>query len=328
MKSVETYGRASLRCLLGTLFLVAAVLKLLTIESFELYIYSFKIFGFGLTAVLSRMLIAAEILMGLGLILKIRYKEVWRLTMLALTGFTIFIVYVLIFRNDSNCHCFGDLIRLNPAESLVKNVVSMILLLLVRNENDHIYKPQIKKWLFGLSISTAVILPFVLIPTDSIYNMIFSKDNTINALEFENLKNDRKDLQLLRLETENDSTVLTRDTLAVLDLSDDRYIVSFISAGCEFCRLGASKLSIIFENNNIDKQYLKFFVWGYDADIVEFMQTTNTFDCEYWFIHPKKSINITYGKFPTYIWLNNGNIISSGDLRDLSEDKILKFIAD
>ena len=322
MKSVETYGRTSLRCFLGALFLVAAVLKLFSIDSFEIYIYSFHVFGFGLTTVLSRILIAAEVLIGLGLILKIHYKEVWNLTMLTLAGFTLFLIYVLIFRNDDNCHCFGDIIRLNPTESLVKNVVFIVLLLLVRNENDHIYKPRLKKWLVGLSIVIAVILPFVIVPMDSVYNMIYSKDDNINTLEFENLKNDAKTLNLLHFEIEGDSTVVRHDTLAIFDLTDDRYIVSFVTAGCDFCKLGASKLSIIAEHNGIDKRHLKFLIWGYDADIERFMEETNTSGCEYWFIHPKKSIDITYGQFPTFVWLDEGKIITSGDLRTLSESKI------
>lgn len=307
-------------------FIVAAVLKLFGIDSFELYIYSFKIFGFGLTAVLSRMLIAAEILMGLGLMLKIRYKEVWSLTMLAFVGFTLFLVYVIIFRNDDNCHCFGDLVRLNPSESIIKNVVSMFLLLFVRREDDYSFKPCLKKWLIGISVAIAIILPFIVFPMDTVYNMIASKNNNINTIEFENSLRDPKTVNLLHFEMVNDSMYVSHDTVARLNLSDGRYIVSFVTAGCDFCKFGASKLSMIAEHNGIDKVHLKFLVWGYDADIVRFREETNTADSDYWFIHPKKSIDITYGRFPTYIWLNNGKIVTSGDLRNLNENGIVNFI--
>ena len=309
-------------------FIVAAVLKLFGIDSFELYIYSFNIFGYGITTVLSRLLIAAEILMGLGLMLKIRYKEIWNLTMLAFVGFTLFLVYVIIFRNDDNCHCFGDLVRLNPSESIIKNVVSMLLLLFVRKEEDYGFKPRLKKWLVGISVTIALILPFIVFPMDTVYNMIASKNNNINTIEFENSLRDPKTVNLLHFEMVNDSMYVSHDTMATLDLSYDRYIVSFISAGCGFCKLGANKLSMIFEHNNINQQHLIFLVWGYDADIVAFRNETNTSESDYWFINPMKSIDITYGKFPTYVWTDRGNIVSSGDLRDLSEEKILQFLTD
>ncbi len=325
-EQILNISKTIIRLFVGVVFVGAAISKLLTIDHFEIYIYSFHIFGYGLTTVLSRMLIAAEILMGLGMIFKIYYKEIWSLTMLALIGFTLFLIYVIIFRNDDNCHCFGDLIRLDPKESIVKNVVSMLLLLLIRKENSHDYRPRLKKWLVGISIAVAIILPFVVFPMDTLYNMIASKDNNINTVEWESLQNDQKYLQLLRFEVVNDSTYVQHDSLAVLDLSDDTYIVNFISAGCDFCRLGANKLSMIIDHNNIDKRHLKFLVWGYDADIVKFMDDTNTRGYEFWFLNPIKSLNITYGKFPTYVWFDHGNIISSGDLRDLDEGKIVKFL--
>ena len=326
--SVLAISKLLVRLLVGLVFLVAAVLKLFGIDSFELYIYSFNIFGYGITTVLSRLLIAAEILMGLGLMLKIRYKEVWNLTMLAFIGFTLFLVYVIIFRNDDNCHCFGDLVRLNPSESIIKNVVSMFLLLFVRREDDYSFKPCLKKWLIGISVAIAIILPFIVFPMDTVYNMIASKDNNINTIEFENSLRDPKTVNLLHFEMLNDSMLVRHDTLATIDLSEDRYIINFIAAGCEFCKLGAKKLSMIIEHNNIDKRHLKFLVWGYDADIVEFMGETNTTGYEFWFVNPMKSIDITYGRFPTYVWLDDGKIVTSGDLRDLSEEKILKFLTD
>lgn len=319
-------SKTAIRLFLGAIFVVAAVLKLLTIDKFELYIYSFNILGYGLTTVLSRMLIAAEIIMGLGLIMKIFYKEIWNLTMLAFIGFTLFLVYVVIFRNDDNCHCFGDLVRLNPVESIVKNIVSMALLLFIRKENSHDYNPRLKKWLIGLSVAVAFILPFVVFPMDTIYNMIVSKDNNINIIEFEKNLSDTKELNLLRFDIENDSTVVSHDTLAVFDLSNDRYIINFIAAGCNFCKLGASKLSMIIGHNEIDKRHLKFIIWGYDADVVEFIKETNTDGCEFWSINPIKSLDITYGKFPTYVWTEKGDIIGSGDLRDLDEGEIVRFL--
>lgn len=324
-KTVST-ARMTSRMLLGMMMIAAAVLKLMSIDLFEIYIYSFNIFSYAFSAVIARMVIAAEILLGSGLTLKIFYRQTWRLTMLMMTGFTLFLGYAIIFRSDDNCHCFGDLISLNPSESIYKNIISIFILLFVRRESDHAYKPVTRRWLTGISIAAAVITPFAAFPTDSLYNRLFSKSDEIDTVEFENVLDDRKSLKLLRFESHGDSTAVVRDTIAAPDLSDGRHIVSFISAGCGFCKTGAKKLAAMVEKNGIDPSLIKVFAWGYDADIVEFMRETNTAGHGYWFIDPLKSLDITHGRFPVYVWVDGGEIVGSGDMRDLDEDRIRDFL--
>lgn len=319
-------SKIAARLLLGLMLVTAAVLKLLSIDNFEIYIYSFNIFSFTLTTVFSRLLIAAEILLGLGLIFKVRYKEVWWLTMLMMAGFTLFLIYVMLFRNDDNCNCFGDLIKLNPSESIYKNVVSILLLLLIRKEKDAVYKLKFRKWLTVISIAVAVILPFVVFPMDSVYNKIVSKDNNINTVAFENSLHDSINIIKLDIIQENDTMIIRRDSLARFDISDDRYIISYVSAGCRFCKMGSEKLMMILERNEISEEHLKFLIWGYDADIIDFAKETNTMDCEYWFIPPLMSLDITFGKFPVFVWTDSGAIANSGDSRDLAEKEIREYL--
>lgn len=319
-------SKTAARLLLGLMFITAAVLKLLSIDNFEIYIYSFGIFSFTLTTVLSRLVIAAEILLGLGLILRINYKQVWSLSMLMMVFFTFFLVYVMIFRNDDNCNCFGDLIKLNPSESIYKNIVSILLLLAIRKEKNAVYKPKFRKWLAGISIAVAVILPFVVFPMDSVYNKIVSKDNNINTMAFENSLQDSVNITKLNFIPENDTLIIQRDSLARLDISGDKYIISYVSAGCRFCKIGSEKLMMIFNRNNISERHLKFLIWGYDEDIIEFMKGTGTEDCEFWFISPYMSLDITFGRFPVYVFTDNGTISNTCDFRELTENEIRWFL--
>lgn len=319
-------SKIAARLLLGLMLVVAAVLKLLSIDNFEIYIFSFNIFSFTLTTVLSRLLIAAEILLGLGLIFKVHYRQVWWLTMLMMAGFTLFLIYVMLFRNDDNCNCFGDLIKLNPSESIYKNIVSILLLLLIRKEKDAVYRLKFRKWLIGISIAVAVILPFVVFPMDSLYNKIVSKDDNINTVAFESSMNDSVNIIKLDFIHENDTVIVRRDSLARFDISDGRYIISYVSAGCRFCKMGAEKLTMIFNRNNISERHLKFLIWGYDADIIDFVKETNTEDFEYWFIPPLMSLDVTFGKFPVFVWTDSGAIANSGDSRDLAENEIREFL--
>ena len=318
--------RTILRLLVGIMFISAAILKLLSIDLFEIYIYSFNLFSFELTTIISRLIIAAEILLGLGLVFKIYYKQAWWLSVFMIVGFSLFLIYVIIYRTDDNCHCFGELIQLNPSESIYKNIFSIIILFFIRKENNYEYGKKLRKWLVTSSIAISVILSFVVIPMDTIYNKIVSKEKNINTLDFEHSLKPPQNINLLNFETINDSLVVKHDTLTLLDLSIDQYIIGFIAAGCKYCKLGTNKLSMIFEHNNIDKKHLKLFVWGYDSSIANFVNETQTSEYEYWFIDPGVSIDITYGRFPTYVWVENGKIVDSGNLRDLEENKIVSFL--
>lgn len=319
-------SKTAARLFLGLMFITAAVLKLLSIDYFEIYIYSFNVFGFTLTTVLSRLVIAAEILLGLGLILKINYKQVWALSMLMMVFFTFFLSYVIIFRNDENCHCFGELLKLNPSESIYKNIVSIILLLAIRKEKEYEYRKKLRKWLIGTSIAMSVVLPFIVFPMDTIYNKIVSNDNNINTIAFEKSIKDSLNVVKLDIVSENDTIFIRRDSLARFDISDGKYIISYVSAGCRFCKMGAEKLTMMFKHNKISEKHLKFLIWGYDADIIDFAKETNTMDCEYWFISPYMSLDITFGRFPVYIWTDEGEIAKTCDLRDLTENEIRGFI--
>ena len=115
---------------IGSVFVIAAILKLISIDEFEIYIYSFNLLSFFLTTFVSRIIIAGEFVLGLFLILGINYKFTWRTTFITLILFTLFLIYVAIFRQDSNCHCFGELIQLNPLESIIKNLILIVFLII------------------------------------------------------------------------------------------------------------------------------------------------------------------------------------------------------
>ena len=62
---------SAIRIGIGGMFVIAAILKLISVDEFEIYIYSFDIFGFVATSLLSRLLIAGELILGVFLIFKI-----------------------------------------------------------------------------------------------------------------------------------------------------------------------------------------------------------------------------------------------------------------
>ena len=296
-------SRLTIRLLLGVFFIGTAVLKLLSIDNFEVYIYSFGIVNFVTVTLLSRLLIFIELLIGISLILKICFKQIWWLTILMMVGFTLFLIYAAIFRNDSNCHCFGDLIELDPRQSIIKNIITIALLFFIRKEQSLDYKPVLKKWLVGVSIAVSFIIPFVLVPMDIIYNRIYSEKENINTDAFyENL---------------NDS--------AYVELHQGRYLINYALAGCKYCRIGAEKVTMMIDRHGISHDRLKFFIGGSDEAIDKFIEITGTSDYQHWKIPAPQFMAITFGQFPLYVFIEDGKVMNAGDFR-MVDDKLIMLL--
>lgn len=302
--SFSNISRLTIRLLLGVFFIGTAVLKLLSIDNFEVYIYSFGLFSYTWTTFFSRLLIFIELMIGLGLILKIYFKQIWWLTMLMMVGFTLFLVYAAIFRNDSNCHCFGSLIELDPRQSIVKNLITIALLLFIRKERSYDYKPLLKKWLVAITLLLSLAIPFILVPMDVIYNKIYSEKDNVNTVAF--------------YESLGDSTFV--------DLQQGRYLINYALAGCKYCRLGAEKVTMMMDRHGISHDRLKFFIGGSDEAIAKFVEATGTSDYQHWKIPAPEFMAITYGKFPLFVFIEDGKVVKAGDFRILDDGNLVEFL--
>lgn len=302
--SFSNISRLTIRLLLGVFFIGTAVLKLLSIDNFEVYIYSFGLFSYTWTTFFSRLLIFIELMMGISLILKIYFKQIWWLTMLMMIGFTLFLVYAAIFRNDSNCHCFGDLIELNPTQSIFKNIFTIALLLFIRKERSYDYKPLLKKWLVAITLLLSLAIPFILVPMDVIYNKIYSEKDNVNTVAF--------------YESLGDSTFV--------DLQQGRHLINYVLAGCKYCRIGAEKVTMMMGRHGISHDRLKFFIGGSDEAIAKFVEATGTSDYQHWKIPAPEFMAITYGKFPLFVFIEDGKVVKAGDFRILDDGNLVEFL--
>ena len=92
MRKSILISQNSIRILLGIFFIVSAVMKVLSLDTFVMYVYSFQLFPFVLTEIACRLLIGFEMLLGVMLILKLRYKLVWWTSMGLMVAFTLFLI--------------------------------------------------------------------------------------------------------------------------------------------------------------------------------------------------------------------------------------------
>lgn len=294
------------------MFIIAAILKLISIDSFEIYIYSFDILNFLFTTIFSRLLIAGELVIGLMFVFKMKYKLVWRTTLIIQILFTLFLIYVMIFRNDDNCHCFGDLIELSPLESIVKNIVIIGALFFVKTTRLQGYKATSKfVGLRKVLLAAAVIIPFVVTPMDSVYKMIYSSEKEISTVDFYQTLD-----KVVAMDFVDNDIVF--DSTAVINM-DGKQMVVIVSSGCKYCRLGVKKLSLIMKNNGISPDNVKIFIWGSREGILSFREETLTEDFSYWHIMPHEAVDVTLGRFPIFIILKEKEIVNISDFRDIDE---------
>ena len=305
MNKTVTILKTILRIGIGAFFIASAILKLLSLSQFELYIYSFNIFNFMLSSLAARAVIACELLVGALLIVKIKYKAAWWLTLLMLIGFSFLLVYVIIFRNDSNCHCMGDLVEIKPSLSLVKNIVAIALMLCIRKEEDYRFRGRIAV-LVGVCLA-AIIPPFVLFPVDNIYNL-FSKSDNLNYNETEF------------------NALMADSTMQEVSFEKGNYIVGVVSSGCEFCHTGCLKLSEIISHNQLDSDHVVYLIWGDSTSIRQFQTDTKSDSFRFIHISPIHAIHIVNGQFPTFLFIQDGDVQRTADLHQLTEKAVVSHL--
>ena len=114
------------RALLGILFLFSATAKLIGIDAFEIYLFSFGWFSLGTAFLLARLVIVAEYILGLLLLTNFYPRLAFWGSLAMLAGFSLFLTVLAVKGNHDNCNCFGELVNLNPVQSLLKNLGMLV----------------------------------------------------------------------------------------------------------------------------------------------------------------------------------------------------------
>lgn len=125
-----------IRILVSALFLLSAIAKLYDTPSVAIAGFETKFLGpMGITGVfaqvMSRLLIGLEFSIAVLLLLPYYVKKVvFPATIGLLLIFTIHLIYELISGKGGNCGCMGELIPMSHEVSIVKNVITITLLIL------------------------------------------------------------------------------------------------------------------------------------------------------------------------------------------------------
>ncbi|HBF87437.1 MAG TPA: hypothetical protein DDX39_02255 [Bacteroidales bacterium] len=297
-----------LRLLVGATFIFSGASKLLFIEPFEL---SFVELGFGwyITPFLARFLIASEFILGLALIFNVKTK----LTLKFIIGMLVFFTFYLLFlwiktNNSADCGCFGEYLKMNPLESIVKNIVLAIPTIYL------LYKNNPFKWKFE-KLLIIMILVVSLFTSFAVNYIEMSKFNVIN------IDNSNYKLEVEKL----GDFVYNNDTIK---LNEGKKVVCFFSLKCKYCKLASKKLSII--RKDLDTEIPVYYILGGDVDLLpKWWEETASYPFPYLNILPgndKQFFSLSGGALPAIYFLNDGIVWKKVDYERLHQADFEEFL--
>ena len=285
MKNITFFARI----LISALFLLSAIAKLYPTPLYGItkVFEEGQLIPMGFSAdfapFLSRLIIGFEFFIAFA-ILQSHYikKLVIPSTILLLTVFSIDLSLDVFAGNNENCGCFGQLIPMTPVEALIKNILTIFILVFIyKNVKDR--KESNFLLLFnGYLIISVLMFSFLPIATNSNNRQVSSYTNHVN-IDF--------------------------------DINEGKKILCFFDAGCEHCMDAAKSLTeialvsesfpdvhIIFSDTEKGKipDFLEYSGYDYSYQVMEFY-------------NPDEDVNsylevLGYEyENPVVIYFNNGN---------------------
>lgn len=279
-----------LRVLLSALFLVSAVAKLVAIDDFELYIYSYGLLSLNVSYLAARLCIAAELLLGLFIALGWWRRWVNLIAFVVLILFSLFLGYAALIGRTDSCQCMGRLADLNPAQSLLKNAVLIALLLLYSRLSSSSRKPRLSR------VRVILSAVFVVAVTVGVF-CISVPDNWMFGPE-----ESRYDRELL------EESVGPDGILGGEGLAEGHQLVAFVTRGCPYCRLTREKLGSIARRNHIDSSRYHYYE---PADLPDGL-----------------FLRITYGQRPFILLLDCGTPVVTYHYRNINERQVSIFLTE
>ncbi|MEW6508924.1 MAG: MauE/DoxX family redox-associated membrane protein [Bacteroidota bacterium] len=265
-----------LRLLLAATFLLSAYSKIILPGSIEIILIDQGIItDRAAAAYVVRLFIGLELAIGLLFVFPYYLKSItipltWGL-LFFFTGYLSYTGFVLGDKN--NCGCFGELIKMTPLESIIKNIFLLILsfLLFYKTKDDR------RKIILPLSI---ILISFPII-------FLISPVRDVSEFKF--------------------SKYIYFEGKGRVDLSSSNILLGVFGLDCEHCQQTATLLADIKrENTSLPEIYVLFFSEGNTT--VEQFNTITYSSFPYHMIDAGDFFNLIGSQPPRIYWLKEGNI--------------------
>jgi hypothetical protein len=238
---------------IGVIFIFSGISKLFPIHLTELNLVYHHISNWSLSPYIARILIITEVILGLALLFCFSYKNITVYVTLAFLG--IFSIYLLLLLyndgNAQNCGCFGSVLPMTPIQSLLKNIVLIVLLIKLLNLNEN-NNSKLSSYLFffSSSISTGIIV--ISFP---IYTWLNISPTSAKTIPFD-----------------FNSPIIFTQKGPVL-LGEGKKLIAVFNMACNHCREVGFKLGILAKQYNFDNLFI--FLVGENYEIDEFLKETH-----------------------------------------------------
>ena len=300
----RSFGKSSLKVLLGLVFIVSAVLKLLDMDKFEIYIYSYHFFSLTASFMVARLAIILELVLGIGLISNCLHKLMWWGSMVMLVGYTLLLLYALVEGRTDSCHCFGDYLQLDPKQSLVKNAVLMLLLLLIYKMEG--WRTPFRWLILCLAVMASTIGVFVASPPDNYTDAYAPEQHLQRGLFY---------------------AMLEDAPLDSLHLKEGKQVVCFFSTGCEVCQMAAHKLSLMQQYYGFPPENITYVFMGNEDGIAKFYEDSESARYrDVLYRDVVTLLKVINGNFPAIVFLDNGEVVREYGFRNMNEAEIKAFM--
>jgi len=268
MQNIERYLPWSIRILIAGLFLVSAYGKIYpdpsaygTISMFEVkQLYPLG-FNTELAKIFSRSLIGIEF--GLGLLLLFPFdlkKWVIPSVVLMLGVFVVHLsIQMAVSGNKGNCGCFGALLPMTPLEAILKNVLSIGLLLILWKRYGTQLPEKSNIWFLTTVLSLCMLLMFIFIPT---YKAATVVQTPTSATEHSTVTNTATDVSQTQDPKALKTPITVADTASKVkkpkdlgpkpkksgyekyfaNINDGKKLLCFFAPSCDHCRATAKQL--------------------------------------------------------------------------------------
>ena len=306
MKIHNKYIFTVLSIVVGIVFIVSALLKYISIDLFDLYIFEHNLFSVSITETLTRLLITAELALGILLIFNIHAKLVYYSVITFLAAFTLYLFLLpWLFDVDiTNCHCFGSEIVLSRTESIIKNLILLLCMFFV-SPKFSVYKKWHTWVILALGIITLSVLMVINAP-NYLYTIVHKDKIQIDIPVYE-------------------SALLNSGREA--DFSNGKQIICMYSAGCRFCKYSALKLHLIMKRHQLPEEQVKAIFWSGtpDSTIHNFFYDQKIPLLDYTIFRVDTFLRITSGSMPLLMFSDNGTIVYKSNYITMNEKKVVEF---
>lgn len=265
-----------LRIILSVAFLISAYSKIINPGSVEVILIDQGIVSDRITAAyIIRLFIGLEFAIGILFLFPYYLKSITiPLTFILLIFFSGYLGYSgFILGDKENCGCFGEMLKMSPIESILKNIllITLVVILFVK----------------GNDIRKKIILPIAVVPLVSATVFIISPIRDLGEFKF--------------------SKFIYFEGAGRVDLTSGEKLVAVFSLDCEHCQQTASEIADLQKNEyNLPELYVLFFSEG-NVTVDLFNSITHS-NFPYTMIGANDFFSLIGNQPPRIYWLKNGKV--------------------